>query len=148
LKRRYSLPLPLTICGDGPLRPALERLAAEESIDATFVGFVQDPTEYLAQSSVALTSGFLAILEAAALQRPVFSVYHNPVKESYLRDIPNADKIVHIAGTPEELADQLADHLQAPTLTVAMIDRAAAFASTWTWERLADDYLELWRDHQ
>jgi glycosyltransferase involved in cell wall biosynthesis len=148
LKRKHNLDLPFTVCGDGPLRAEMEHLAAEEKVNATFVGFTPKPTEYLAQGTIACTSGFLAILEAAALRRPIFSVYHNPVKESYLRDIPCAEEMLHIAGAPEELADQLAGHLLSPVHTAAMIDQAAAFAARHTWERLADDYLELWRDHQ
>jgi glycosyltransferase involved in cell wall biosynthesis len=144
LKRKHNLDLPFTVCGDGPLRAEMECLAAEEKVDATFVGFTPNPTKYLAQGSIACTSGFLAILEAAVLRRPIFSVYHNPVKESYLRNIPNVDKMIHIAGKPEELADQLADHFLSAAHTAAMIDQAAAFAATWTWDRLANDYLQLW----
>jgi glycosyltransferase involved in cell wall biosynthesis len=144
LQRQHALALPLIVCGDGPLRPAIETLAQEEGVEAAFLGFVSNPQANLAQGTMAFVSGFLAILEAAALRRPVFSVYHNPVKESYLRGIPGAEEMLHIASSPTELSGQLADHLCHPAQAAAMVDRAAAFAATWTWDRLADDYLRLW----
>jgi hypothetical protein len=122
----------------------MEVLAYEEGIHANFLGFVADPTPYLAQASVAFASGYLAILEAMAWRLPIFSVYHNPVKESYLRDLPGAEEMLHLAGSPAELADQLGDHMRHPDRTTPMLDRATAFAVTWTWDRLADDYLRLW----
>jgi hypothetical protein len=122
----------------------MEALAREEDVIATFLGFVVDPTEYLVQGSVAFVSGYLTILEAMAWRRPVFSVYHNPVKESYLRTIPGAEGALHIAGSPTELAGQLLDYIRCPPRATAMLDRAAALAATWTWDRLADDYLRLW----
>lgn len=144
LKRRYNLDLPLTVCGDGPLRPELERLAVEENVDATFIGFVSDPEKYLAQSTLALTSGYLAILEAMALRRPVFSVYHNPVKESYLRDIPNADHMLTISANPDQLAVHLAAFLSDQHDYSPQVEWAYQFAARHTWTRLAETYTRLW----
>lgn len=144
LQRETGLSLSLTVCGDGPLRPVMETMACEEGVDATFLGFVADPTQYLARGTIAFASSFLAILEAMAMRRPVFSTYHNPVKESYLRDIPSAEEMMYITGSPAKLADQLANHIRCPDHAAAMVDRAAAFAVQHTWERLADSYLQLW----
>jgi glycosyltransferase involved in cell wall biosynthesis len=144
LRRETGWSLSLTVCGDGPLRVPMETLARKEGVNARFFGFVVDPIRYLTQARVAFVSGYLAILEAMAWWRPIFSVYHNPVKESYLRDIPRAEEMLHIAGSPTELADQLADHLHHPTQAAAMLEQAAAFAGNWTWDRLADEYLQLW----
>jgi glycosyltransferase involved in cell wall biosynthesis len=122
----------------------LERLAIEEDVDATFLGFVSEPAMHLARASHVFAPGYLAMLEAMALQRPVFCVYHNPIKESYLRDIPGAGEMLHIAGSPEELADQLAEHLHSPGTSAAMVSRAGAFAARHSWAHMVDNHLRLW----
>lgn len=70
----------LTVAGDGPERPALERQAAGLGIgDAVrFLGWVDDPADLLATSAVLLSTATaepcgLSILEAMAVATPVVS---------------------------------------------------------------------------
>jgi glycosyltransferase involved in cell wall biosynthesis len=147
LKRRYQLTLPLIVCGDGPYRSRLERQALKERVDATFMGFVAEPAQYLSQSSVALVSSYLAMLEAMAYRRPVFSVYHTPIKADYLRMVPGADQMFQVAGSSDQLASQLAALLSGRDDPSDRVAQACSFARRYTWQRLARTYIDLWSSH-
>lgn len=144
LKRQYQLTLPLIVCGDGPLRSGLEELARSESVEANFVGFVPEPTQYLSQASIAFVSGYLAMLEAMAHRCPVFSVYHTPVKADYLRMIPGTDQMFKVADNADHLAAQLAAMLSGRDDPSQRTKQAYSFAQRHTWARLADVYVSLW----
>jgi glycosyltransferase involved in cell wall biosynthesis len=144
LKRQFRLTLPLTVCGDGPSRSELEKLARNEGVQADFVGFVPEPTQYLSQASIALVSGYLAMLEAMAHRRPVFSVYHTPVKADYLRMVPGAEQMFAIASGPEELAAQLAALLSGQHDPSKQLEQAYKFAARHSWARLTETYIGLW----
>ena len=132
------------VCGDGPLRRELEQLAREEGIEVTFMGFVSEPEQYLSQASIALVSGYLAMLEAMAYRRPIFSVYHTPVKADYLRLIPGATQMFTIADDPDQLAAGLDALLSGRHDPSQQIEQAYQFAARHTWTHLADTYLLLW----
>ena len=144
LRRQHKLEIPITICGDGPSRTALQELARREGIRATFIGSVADPTPYIRQASLVFSSGYLAMLEAMAYRRPVFSVFHNPVKLDYLKCMPGASDLFSISSNPEQLAAKLAAHLSICDEGVDQVDRAYDFAAQHTWTRLAGQYLSLW----
>ncbi len=144
LQREHNLCLPLTICGDGPLRDRLEQLASSESIRVNFVGFTAHPEQYLAKATIALTSGYLSMLEAMACRLPVFSVYHTPVKADYLRMIPNATQMFSIAENPVQLAVQLSGFLSNPQAHNHQLEQAYQFAAHHTWAQLAEIYTRLW----
>ena len=144
LQRQHNRSLPLTVCGDGPLREEIEMLAKEESIDATFVGFTSDPAPYLSRASIVLASGYLAMLEAMAHRRPVLSVYHTPVKADYLHSMPGAGKTFTISGSPQELAGQLDVLLSGQRDISPQIEAAFRFAADQSWGKLAQMYIRLW----
>jgi len=144
LRRQHGRVLPLTVCGDGPLREEMELLAAQESIDATFVGLAPDPAPYLSQAGVAFASGYLAMLEAMAHRRPVLGVYHTPVKADYLQSMPGAGETFVTAGSPLEVADQLDLLLSGQRDPNQQIEAAFQFAADQSWSRLAQMYLDLW----
>jgi glycosyltransferase involved in cell wall biosynthesis len=144
LRRQYHLTLPLIVCGDGPSRSELEKLARNEGVEANFVGFVPQPTHYLSQASIALVSGYLAMLEAMAHRRPVFSVYHTPVKADYLRMVPGAEQMFTIADHPEGLAAQLAALLSGQHDPSEQVEQAYEFAARHSWAQLAEMYIRLW----
>jgi glycosyltransferase involved in cell wall biosynthesis len=75
--RAAGAPLRLVVLGDGELRPALERLAAELGIAAsvTFLGYRDDVVPHLAAADLAVLSSAnegtpVALIEAAAAGRP------------------------------------------------------------------------------
>lgn len=85
--RRRGVDVALVYAGEGPLRPALERVAA--GLPVTFLGYVADrPTlaALLASADVALTPGpvetfGLAALEALASATPVVSARRGAIAE-------------------------------------------------------------------
>lgn len=144
LKREHGLVLPIKVCGDGPLRAAMEEVASREGIDAEFLGWVSDPAPYLRGATVAFVSSYLAMLEAMAHRVPIFAVYSGPVKADYLRMIPGAEGLFRMASTPSELAGQLARELSGREDSRGQLERAYRFAAEHTWGRLAETYIQLW----
>ena len=143
LKAQHGLELPLQVCGDGSQRAAAAAGAASAGLAVTFHGQVADVSPYLQQARFAFVSGFLGMLEAMALGRAVLAVYDNPLKEDYLRLFPGAQHVA-IAGSPEELAGQLAALLADPEGLAGRLEQAYRFAQTQTWARVADLYRSLY----
>lgn len=144
LLQKRGIPLPLRVCGDGPLRAELEARAKALGLQARFLGWVAEPVRELAGAKLVFTSGYLAILEAMAQGRLVCATYDNPLKEDYLRLFPEAGSRLLIAGDAEALAGQVAALLADQERVKAVVGEARAWALTQTWERVADLYEELW----
>jgi len=144
LRQDHGFSLALTVCGGGPLRARLESEAQNAGLDLRFLGPVTDVIPHLLGARCAFVTGYLSILEAMAHRRLVFAIYDNPLKRDYLELFPGAGAMV-IAGSPEELARQVAGHLRAPGRVSALLDQAQAFAREQTWRRVAEMYLRLWR---
>ena len=49
--------IPVTVCGDGPLRQECERFARENDLAARFLGFVANPMVHLSEASIVFVSG-------------------------------------------------------------------------------------------
>ena len=141
-QRETGRVLPLTVCGDGPLRPQLTQLAQAENVQADFLGWVADPTPLWRTATLAFTSGYLAMLAAMTYQRPVLSVYHTPVKESYWRLMPNSTEIIRVASNISQINQTLQDWQENPP--EAQIAAAYTFAAEHSWEKLALFYERLW----
>lgn len=141
-QRQTGRVLPVTVCGDGPLRPQLTQIAQDENIQADFLGWVDDPTPHWQRATIALVSGYLSMLTAMAYQRPVLSVYHTPIKESYLRLIPGSAKIIRIASSIGQISRILQEwDERRPDSQIAA---AYFFACHHSWANLAALYEQLW----
>jgi len=147
LQREHDRNLPLVVVGDGPLRGIVERFAEAQRLTVKFLGTVADPTHLIAEASFAFVSGYLAMWQALALQRLVFSVYENEVKYEYLTCFPEAEKTLMMAPEAATLADQLAAHLDDPALGEGRRAHGAAVAAEHTWDRVAELYLSMYRAH-
>lgn len=144
LQDDHGISLPLTVCGDGPERESAEKHARALRASVTFLGFQATPERLYRESSIAFASGYLAMLEAMAHRRPVFSVFHNTVKSDYLTLIPESDTFFTISASPEELAAGLKNFMWGDVRLQRQIDDAFRFASGQTWVRLAETYETLW----
>jgi hypothetical protein len=144
LQEDHGICLPLTVCGDGPERESAELTARDLKAPVTFLGFEAAPEQLYRQSSVAFVSGYLAMLEAMARRRPVFSVFHSVVKSDYLSLMPEADRLFTISSSAAHLAERLKRFIADDPLFTAQIDRAFAFARACTWAALAETYESLW----
>jgi glycosyltransferase involved in cell wall biosynthesis len=147
LRRDYNRRLPLTVAGDGPLRPIAERYAEAQGVRARFLGTVPDPTPLLAEAQLAFVSGYLAIWQALAHRRLVFAAYENDLKRDYLMGFPEARETLVIAGDPAELAAALNEHLGNPAAGEERRERGSRLAAENTWDRVADLYLSMYRAH-
>jgi len=147
LKSEHGPTLPLTVIGDGPMRRPGELYSKAQRLDTRFLGAVANPADYFALADIAFASGYLAIWQALAARRLVFAVCENELKRDYLLCFPEAERVMMIAGSAEELADQLAHYLSLPESGDQMRERGAALAAEHTWDRAADLYLAMYRAH-
>jgi len=147
LRHDYNRRIHLTVAGDGPLRPIAERYVDAQGLWVTFLGAVADPGPLFARASLAFASGYLAVWQALANRRLVFSIYDNELKRDYLRGFPEAESVLEIAGDPDELAAKLNECLSDPGSADAMRRRGAELAAENTWDRVADLYLSMYRAH-
>lgn len=130
----------LDVCGDGPLREDLERMANGLGITVTFHGFVNNVDDYIKKSDIVLTSGYLSILESYINKRPVVSVYDNSLKEDYLKLMPCSP---FVCGTSFEVSEKL-DFIWEHGIG-ELLDINYQFAMGNNWGRVIDKYEELIR---
>ena len=118
----------LDVYGDGSLKNA--------AANVTFHGFVKDATQHFPKYEVVFASQYLSILQALAAGCTVIAFADTPIKKDYLEMTPFAQWIT-IAKTPAEIAAALS----APA---APSPDAIAWAQSQTWQKLTDQYLDLW----
>jgi glycosyltransferase involved in cell wall biosynthesis len=118
----------LLVVGDGSMRAAATNAPSVELRPAT-----PDVESLVARSAVAFASGYLAIVEAAQIGRPVVTYFGTPIKESYLRCHPMAAHL-RICSSAEEIAGAFDRALQGPD------DALTGWARAQTWQRVADVY--------
>lgn len=135
LKKKFPK-FDLTVIGDGEDRKKIEK-------QFTVLGFKKNPEKYFQNYHFAFVSRYLSILEAFAAKRLVFAVYDNPVKKDYLRLAPYA-KFIIIEKDPEILAEKIAYYFHHPKEEKEKIEKAFAWVSKQTWEKLTTTYLNLW----
>ena len=109
------------VVGDGPLRPALERLAADLQLDVTFTGAVADAREQIASADVMVVSSdsegqSIATLEALAAGTPVVST---PVS-GMAGLLGGGAGIVAADFTPQTLAAEIRALVQDPVRRTRM----------------------------
>jgi glycosyltransferase involved in cell wall biosynthesis len=146
LKKNYAIQLSLHICGDGQLRKTIEETAKDCGLEIHIHGFVTTPKEYVISSRYVFATGYLSILEAMTLKKPVFSFYNNPLKRDYLYSFPEAEKLMVIASSPEDLAEKIFRAVENPDQTNLLVEHAYEFACEQTWDKVANLYLKLYRE--
>ena len=147
LRRDFGKRLRLTVIGEGPLRPIAEKYVEAQGLWVRFVGAAADPMPELSKASFAFVSGYLAIWQALAYRRLVFSIYDNELKRDYLLGFPQAEQVMVTAGSAGELAAALNRHLAEPRAGEEMRERGAQLAAANTWDRVADLYEAMYRTH-
>ncbi|BCR04671.1 glycosyl transferase [Desulfuromonas versatilis] len=136
--------LSLIICGDGPLREELEGYACRNNLNnIEFKGFLVETEGVLRNAKIVLTSGYLGILEAFSMGKPVVSVFDNQLKKDYLEMIPHSREMMWIAQD----SDEVADCINALLLGQSKTRPALSFAQENSWERVKSSYCDLWGWH-
>lgn len=123
--------------GDGPLRQDAEKLGK-------VLGFRQNTEKHMENSDLVFTSGYLSMLEAAALKKPILATYDNELKRDYLRLSPFA-KFIFIEKSPHKLAEKAAYLLRYPEREEKRLEEGYNWARQQTWEKLSRLYLRLWQ---
>ena len=75
-------------------------------------------------------------------KRLVVATYANAIKKDYLTCHPMAKNMI-IAGSPAELAEKI-NHLTA-VKEKSMVETAYQWAKKQTWQKLADQYWQIWQ---
>jgi glycosyltransferase involved in cell wall biosynthesis len=138
--RKLKNELMLNVYGDGP-QLGLVVSVIEANGNMKLHPWNSNIDKLLRESRYIFVSRYLSILEAMQAKRLVFAVYNNEIKKDYLMCHPMAKNMI-IAGSASELADKF-NHLTDEQEHI-MIERAYAWAKEQTWEKLADQYLDLW----
>jgi glycosyltransferase involved in cell wall biosynthesis len=146
LRDNFKIEFPLTVCGDGSLKPELEKYCSEHGLKVTFKGFVDDPMDYLLHARYAFVSGYLSILEAMAARCLVFAVYKNRIKGDYLKLMPDADRMMILSSEPGQLAASIKTAWEDESAFHELEEWGHHFSQGQTWERLTKTYLELWEN--
>jgi glycosyltransferase involved in cell wall biosynthesis len=134
IKKKHGFKI--TFVGDGSYRQQAEKIGR-------VTGFVKNISPYLQKPAFIFASSYLTILEAMVNQRPVFALYHNQLKKDYLKLFPGA-KFIHISGSAKELRRQFDQAVKQPKKIDQMIVQAYAFAKKQTWNKVVNQYLNLW----
>lgn len=135
LKKEYKN-LTIKIIGEGKYRNVLKSLSIFK--------FKPILANDLLESRFILVSRYLSILEAMVNKRLVFAIYDNPLKKDYLYDSPFG-KYVIICSSSEDVYKKIKFYLNNPDKEKKKINEAYNFAKKLTWEKLANDYLNLWQ---
>ncbi len=137
----------LVIVGDGPLRPHLEREAAELGLvdRVSFLGFIDSVLDEIAgadvYAQVSLQEGLpLSLLNAMALGKPILATDVGGMPEVV------TDRVTGLLVSPstDAIASGLAELLGDDTLRRRLGDTAREWISNeLTWEKVAARHLEL-----
>lgn len=129
--------LSLDVFGDGMLRRKAEQFVKKYQLPVVFKGFVPNVCELLPSYSYAFVSRHLAILEALSVGIPVLAEYNNEIKKDYLLLSPFRYWI-SVGQRAEELFASFSKDLHVSST-------AQKWARAQTWEKLSDQYEELWK---
>ncbi len=146
LKKRHNITVPLNVVGDGSLRQSLESRAKTENLPVRFQGQRTNAQDQLLNQPYALVSGRLAIHEALARRRPVIAHHVNPIKHDYLANEPFSPYI-RIAATPDDIANELVNMINNPDETQTRVKKGYEYTRQLTWDRTANEYLNIWKNH-
>jgi len=144
LKETTGIEIPLKICGDGSLRGRIKELSKRYGIPVEMFGFTRDISSKIIECGLFFSTGYLSILEAMALGKPVFSVYDNPLKRDCLKSISQGEEVMVIAGSPMELCYNIISYLRGDPKFRGMVARARKLALNNNWRKVAEEYIRIW----
>ena len=117
-----------------------KKYVKEYELKVNFKGFVANAVDYIKDYKYVFVSRYLGILEAMALQKPVFAQYNNEIKKDYLQMAPFA-KYISIAGDSGVISRAVSSYIGKKNLEVG---RAYLWVKNETWEKMVNLYLRLW----
>jgi glycosyltransferase involved in cell wall biosynthesis len=136
------------VAGEGPERPALERLRAELHLDGRvhFLGHIRDPARLIADADLFVMSSReeglgTTVLDAMALGIPVASTAAGGLPEM----LQDGAGVLAPPGDPDALADAVARVLAGPGLARALTERASSAVEGFTAARMAEAVRSVYR---
>ncbi len=124
----------LLVVGDGSLNGWAQDFVRRHQLQVEFKGRVDSVWESLAAGKVAFVSGYLAILEAGVLGKPIVAFYDTPIKKDYLECHPMAANFA-IADSVAAIA---AAYAKPPNSSQQKA--LQAWAKQQTWDKIANLY--------
>ncbi len=143
LRDEYDCTLPLHVYGAGPLEAELRRTSDAQILPVTFHGHVPNAQDRLAEHTLALVSGRMAIHEALARRRAVVAAYCNPIRRDYV-ETEAFSPFIATGGDGATLAAQVYRLLTDADARRDVVERGFEHVRPLSWDRTADAYLALW----
>jgi glycosyltransferase involved in cell wall biosynthesis len=138
--RDKGVVLGMDVFGDGELKNESINYSKKHNLNVNYKGFVSNASEFIKDYEYIFCSRYLGILEAMALQKPVFTQYNNEIKKDYLQMAPFA-KYISIANDARAISRAVLNYRQKKNLEVG---RAYLWVRNETWEKMVNLYLRLW----
>ena len=126
----------LTIVGEGNL---LNKIPKEIKV----FKFTDDIDRYIYENRFIFVSRYLSMVEALILKREVIAVYDNPIKKDYLQMSPY-ENYINIAKNRGEIVNVVLKSIKNGS-NDAQIKAGYEWAKEQTWEKIANEYLALWK---
>jgi glycosyltransferase involved in cell wall biosynthesis len=137
-----KLGISLEIFGNGSLEKKVKEYIKKYNLNVKMHGFVFNATDYIKDYKYIFTSRYLGILEAMALKKPVFSEYNKKIKEDYLKMTPFS-KYISISPNAEEMIVEVNKYIKGKSNI--NVNKAYDWVKDKTWEKMTDNYLNLWK---
>ena len=131
----YGVKLKVEFLGDGKLRGGCERYGRVH-------GFT-DPAPFYKKAKFCFASGYLTIHEALVNKCLVFTAYMHSLQKDYYVLTPFS-KFITISDNPQKLAERLIYLSKNKKTAQKLIVTGYNWVKSETWEKLTDQYLELW----
>ena len=135
---KQNMDLSMAVVGSGSLEIEMKEFVTSRNLNVEFMGSTDKVLEYVSMSRIAFVSGYLAIIESAAIGLNIVCVYDTPIKKDYLEMHPMA-KYLKICKNPLEVVDafnEIKDKDTNPELK--------KWARNQTWSKIADIYVKYY----
>ena len=145
LKENYDMKINLHIIGDGTLRSEIEKFSDENGLRIKILGKLANPIPIMAKAKVILANGYLSILEAAILRKPIIAAYNSELKYDYLTAMSMKELI--ILKDYKNIASEIRDLLLDPTLRKQIGNENYKYANKQSWKNIVNLYLKMYQKH-
>lgn len=141
LLKDKGVDLEVDFYGEGSLEDELKKYSKDNKLSVTLKGWAMNIEDVLDGYEYFFCSRYLSVLEAMAVNKPIFAEYNNAIKEDYLRMAPFA-KYISISETPDQITQSLYNYMRGSEKLD--VESAYKWVKDKDWEYMANLYLRLW----
>ncbi len=131
--KKNKIPFTLDVYGDGPYKKKIEKYGRVH-------GVVNETMQAIIKADVVCSSSYLTMIDALSFGKPVLALYNNPLKKDYLLGFPLL-KYIAVSDSVDEAVSKIEDHSKNRS-PQKIIEETQ---STFSWDSITKDYLELWK---